>query len=35
MSTTENTCLNCGARFDSVAKMHECFDCFLIRIGEK
>ena len=32
--TYENTCYLCAKKFDGVAKMSECYECFLIRVGE-
>lgn len=32
--TYENTCHRCAKKFDGVAKMSECYECFLVRIGE-
>lgn len=32
--TYENTCYLCKKKFDGVAKMSECYECFLVRIGE-
>jgi len=32
--TYENTCYLCGTKFDGVAKMSECYKCFLVRVGE-
>jgi len=29
------TCLTCGSKFDAVAKLHECFNCYEIRMGFK
>jgi hypothetical protein len=30
-----STCLTCGSKFDAVAKLHECFNCYEIRMGLK
>lgn len=32
--TYTNTCYLCAKQFDGVAKMSECYECFIVRVGE-
>lgn len=33
--TYENTCYLCAKKFYAVAKMSECYECFIVRMGDK
>ena len=30
----ENICYLCNRRFDGIAKLSECYECFKVRVGE-